>query len=97
MATFFPRLCLRNRKASPGECAGKPSGRQANGPEQVNTMRYLKYAALFGLLACGFAGGAKAQVRVAVGVGPVYGAYGPAPICDRVSLIPEQRQQPARR
>ncbi|HEU0368992.1 MAG TPA: hypothetical protein VFR42_07280, partial [Candidatus Acidoferrum sp.] len=45
-------------------------------------MRYLKYAALFGLLAFGFAGSAKAQVRVAVGVGPVYGTvYGSAPVC----------------
>jgi len=44
-------------------------------------MRYLKYAALFGLLAFGFTGSAKAQVRVAMGVGPVYGAvYGP-PVC----------------
>src|SRR4030095_14939229 len=45
-------------------------------------MRYLKYAALFGLLAFGLAGNARAQVRVAVGVGPVYGTYGPAPIFD---------------
>ena len=43
-------------------------------------MRYLKYAALFGLLLFVSAGGAQAQVRVAIGIGgPVY--YGPAPIC----------------
>jgi hypothetical protein len=41
-------------------------------------MRYLKYAALFGLLAFAVAGSANAQVRVAVGIGAV---YGPAPVC----------------
>ena len=45
-------------------------------------MRYLKYAALFGLLLA-VADNAKAQVRVAVGVWPAYGpVYGPAPVCD---------------
>src|SRR5215475_3970063 len=43
-------------------------------------MRYLKYAALFGLLLFISGGSAQAQVRVAVGIGgPVY--YGAAPIC----------------
>jgi len=44
-------------------------------------MRYLKYAALFGLLLFALSGRAQAQVRVAVGIGgPVY--YGSAPVCD---------------
>jgi len=43
-------------------------------------MRYLKYAALFGLLLFVSGGSTQAQVRVVVGIGgPVY--YGPAPIC----------------
>src|SRR5215475_15711055 len=43
-------------------------------------MRYLKYAALFGLLLFISGGSAQAQVRVAVGIGgPVY--YGSAPVC----------------
>src|SRR5262250_3936024 len=43
-------------------------------------MRYLKYAALFGLVLFAFSGNAQAQVRVAVGIGgPAY--YGPAPVC----------------
>ena len=43
-------------------------------------MRYLKYAALFGLLLFVSTGSAHAQVRVAVGIGgPVY--YGAAPVC----------------
>src|SRR5882724_9044569 len=46
-------------------------------------MRYLKYAARFGLLLL-VAGSAQAQVRVGIGIGgPVYGGYyGPAPVCD---------------
>src|SRR5258707_2041788 len=45
-------------------------------------MRYLKYAALFGVLLFA-AGNANAQWRVGVGVGPVYdGYYGPAPVCE---------------
>src|ERR1700688_4266454 len=43
-------------------------------------MRYLKYVALFGVLLFA-AGSAHAQVRVGIGVGPVYGAVGPAPAC----------------
>src|SRR6266403_1697037 len=43
-------------------------------------MRYLKYAALLGVFLFA-AGSAHAQVGVAVGVGPVYGAVGPAPVC----------------
>jgi hypothetical protein len=43
-------------------------------------MRYLKYAALLGILLFA-AGKANAQVRVAVGVGPVYETYGPPPVC----------------
>jgi hypothetical protein len=43
-------------------------------------MRYLKYAALFGLLLFVSSGSANAQVRVAVGIGgPPY--YGAAPVC----------------
>ena len=43
-------------------------------------MRYLKYVVLFGVLLFA-AGAAQAQFRVGVGVGPVYGAVGPAPVC----------------
>lgn len=44
-------------------------------------MRYLKYAALLGLL-IGLAGSAaQAQVRVGIGVGPVGIGIGPAPVC----------------
>src|SRR5262245_47001303 len=43
-------------------------------------MRYLQYAALFGLLLFVSGGSAQAQVRVAVGIGgPVY--YGSVPVC----------------
>ena len=42
-------------------------------------MRYLKYAALLGILLFAAAGSAHAQVRVGVGVGPVY--VGPEPVC----------------
>jgi len=44
-------------------------------------MRYLKFAALFGLLLL-VAGSAHAQVSVAVGIGPFYGSYGAAPVCN---------------
>lgn len=47
-------------------------------------MRYLKYAALLGALfgVLLFAPGkAQAQVRVGIGVGPVYGYLGPEPVC----------------
>src|SRR5512136_2209254 len=43
-------------------------------------MHYLKYVALLGVLFFA-AGSAHAQVRVAVGVGPVYTAVGPVPAC----------------
>ena len=42
-------------------------------------MRYLKYAALLGILLFAAAGSAHAQVRVGAGVGPVY--VGPEPVC----------------
>ena len=43
-------------------------------------MRYLKYAALLGILLFAGAGSARAaQVRVGVGIGPVY--VGPEPVC----------------
>jgi hypothetical protein len=41
-------------------------------------MRYLKYAGLLGILLFA-AAGAHAQVRVGIGVGPVY--VGPQPVC----------------
>ena len=43
-------------------------------------MRYLKYLALLGVMLFA-AGTAYAQFAVGVGVGPVYGAIGPAPSC----------------
>ena len=43
-------------------------------------MRYLKYLVLLGILLMS-AGYAQAQVRVGIGVGPVYGGYGAAPVC----------------
>jgi len=42
-------------------------------------MRYLKYAGLLGILLFAAAGSAHAQVRVGVGIGPVY--VGPEPVC----------------
>jgi hypothetical protein len=42
-------------------------------------MRYLKYAGLLGILLFAAAGSAHAQVRVGIGVGPVY--VGPEPAC----------------
>src|SRR5215813_4232504 len=43
-------------------------------------MRYLKYAALLGILLFAAAGSVRAaQVRVGVGIGPVY--VGPEPVC----------------
>ena len=43
-------------------------------------MRYLKYAALLGILLFAGAGSARAaKVRVGVGIGPVY--VGPEPVC----------------
>jgi hypothetical protein len=43
-------------------------------------MRYLKYAALLGILLFAGAGSVRAaQVRVGVGIGPVY--VGPEPVC----------------
>jgi hypothetical protein len=44
-------------------------------------MRYLKYAALLGILVLGVAGSAHAQVAVGVRVGPVVAGVGPAPVC----------------
>jgi hypothetical protein len=44
-------------------------------------MRYLKYAALLGLLVFAVAGTAKAQVAVGVRVGPVGVAVGAPPVC----------------
>jgi hypothetical protein len=47
-------------------------------------MRYLKYAALLGALLgvlLFVPGKAAAQVRVGIGVGPVYGYVGPEPAC----------------
>jgi len=45
-----------------------------------NTMRYLKYAVLLGILfLC--AASAQAQVAVRVGVGPAYVGIGPEPVC----------------
>src|SRR5579859_6444155 len=43
-------------------------------------MRYLKYIALLGVLLFA-AGAARAQFRVGIGVGPVYGSVGTAPVC----------------
>jgi|SRR6516165_147018 len=73
-------LCelLPRRKA-----ARKQSGPEV-GHDEVNFMRYLKYAVFLGILAFLCAGTSQAQVRVGVGfgVGPVYGpVYGPAPVC----------------
>jgi len=42
-------------------------------------MRYLKYAGLLGILLFAAAGSAHAQVRIGIGVGPVY--VGPEPVC----------------
>ena len=44
-------------------------------------MRYLKIAALLGVFLFAV-GSAHAQVRVGIGVGPVYGSIGSAPACD---------------
>src|SRR5271156_1008394 len=44
-------------------------------------MRYLKYAALLGLLIALAGSAAQAQVRVGIGIGPVGIGIGPAPVC----------------
>ena len=44
-------------------------------------MRYLKYAALLGILLFAVAGSARAQVAVGVRVGPVGVGVGAAPVC----------------
>jgi hypothetical protein len=50
------------------------------GPGKGDKMRYLRYLALLGIFMFP-AAYSQAQVAVGIGVGPVYGAVGPAPVC----------------
>src|SRR5262249_55677451 len=63
-----------------GKSAARINTSTIHGPPQKgDTMRYLKYAALLGVLLLAVAGSAHAQVRVGVAIGgPV---VGPAPVC----------------
>src|SRR6201981_303513 len=61
--------------------AGSEVGTRRRQPAGRSQMRYLKYAALVGILALSMSAVASEQVRVGIGVGTVGVAIGSPPVC----------------